>query len=371
MKVVELPETSCTPTSSGMLLQEFMLFPGGTDRPNRHTLYPALQKSASSPRLLIGLSKFSTQDSPSYSLPSLFITPVLMHWCDGGERSASSFFWRRHEDVAPALRSLILKMATLCQLTELESAELLIGITYKLIASGLEKTYVKWIENYLTGRTASVRLGAVQSETVPITWGLPQRAVLSPLLFNIMLSDLIFVDGVQLIIYADNITILSKGDYLTEVRACFQRYLDTLATWFKKYKLIVNPAKCSQQIFTKKHSIPEAILQLNNSVVQNVETVEHFLLNCDNYSAQRQPPWSSGLRPVLGTRSLLRADRPRVRNPAMNTSCSSFRTVSSHLSHIRSEENQPSFVTGGGVEDTPTGAAALIADSSLVYPSHE
>ncbi|KAF2363931.1 Reverse transcriptase domain [Trinorchestia longiramus] len=86
------------------------------------------------------------------------------------------------------------------------------GIIYKLIASGSEKTYVKWLKNYLTGRTASVRLGAVQSEGVPITWGLPQGAVLSPLLFNIMLSDLPVADEVQLIIYADDITIRSKGD---------------------------------------------------------------------------------------------------------------------------------------------------------------
>ncbi|KAF2347408.1 Reverse transcriptase domain [Trinorchestia longiramus] len=64
------------------------------------------------------------------------------------------------------------------------------GIIYKLIASGLEKTYVKWLKNYLTGRTISVHLGVVQSEGVPITWGLPQGAVLGPLLFNVMLSDL-------------------------------------------------------------------------------------------------------------------------------------------------------------------------------------
>ncbi|KAF2346877.1 Reverse transcriptase domain [Trinorchestia longiramus] len=144
------------------------------------------------------------------------------------------------------------------------------GIIYKLMASGLEKTYVKWLKNYLTGRTISVRLGAVQSEGVPVTWGLPQGAVLSPLLFNIMLSDLLVADGVQLIIYADDITIISKGDSLPEVRACLQKYLDSLATWFKKWKLIVNPAKCSQQIFTKKHSIPDVILRLNNSVVRNV-----------------------------------------------------------------------------------------------------
>ncbi|KAF2351587.1 Reverse transcriptase domain [Trinorchestia longiramus] len=143
------------------------------------------------------------------------------------------------------------------------------GIIYKLIASGLENTYVKWIKNYLMGRTALVRLGVVQSEAVPNTWRLPQGTVLSPLLFNIMLSDLP-VDGIQLIIYADDITILSKGDSRTEVRACLQRYLNSLADWFKKWKLIVSPAKCLQQIFTKKHSIPDAILRLNNSVVRNV-----------------------------------------------------------------------------------------------------
>ncbi|KAF2351384.1 Reverse transcriptase domain [Trinorchestia longiramus] len=143
------------------------------------------------------------------------------------------------------------------------------GIIYKLIASGLKKTYVKWVKNYLTGRTVSVSLGPVQPEGVPITWGLPLGAVLSPLLFNSMLSDLPVADGVQLIIHADDITILSKGNSLTEVRTCLQRYLDTLATWFKKWKLIVNPAKCSQQIFTKKHSIADAILRLNNSVVRN------------------------------------------------------------------------------------------------------
>ncbi|KAF2345260.1 Reverse transcriptase domain [Trinorchestia longiramus] len=106
------------------------------------------------------------------------------------------------------------------------------GIIYKLIGSGLKKTYMKWIKNYLMGQTASVHLQAVQSECVLITWGLPQGAVLSPLLFNIMLSDL-SVDGVQLIIYADDITILPKGDSLTEVRAHLQRYWDTVATWFK------------------------------------------------------------------------------------------------------------------------------------------
>ncbi|KAF2347038.1 Reverse transcriptase domain [Trinorchestia longiramus] len=78
-------------------------------------------------------------------------------------------------------------------------------LIYKLIASGLEQTYVKWLKDYLTGRTASLRLWAVQSEGVSIAWRLPRGVVLSLLLFNIMLSDIPVVDLVQLILYANDI----------------------------------------------------------------------------------------------------------------------------------------------------------------------
>ncbi|KAF2348453.1 Reverse transcriptase domain [Trinorchestia longiramus] len=261
------------------------------------------------------------------------------------------------------------------------------------------KNFVKWLKNYLTGRTASVRLGAVQSEGVPITWGLPQGAVLSPLLFNIMLSDLPVADGVQLIIYADDITILSKGDSLAEVRACLQRYLDSLAAWFKKWKLIVNPAKCSEQIFTKKHSIPDVILRLNNSVVRNVTCQRvlgivfdaprlMFAAHIGNLVGGPSEKVTSAASPVSGTLGCIshasstgvysiyqKQARVRmvclgnatVRQP-QKTCCITKYGVTQH---IGSEKNQPSFVPGGGVNDTPTGAAAPIADSSLVYPSHE
>ncbi|KAF2369110.1 hypothetical protein FHG87_000118 [Trinorchestia longiramus] len=58
------------------------LFPGDTDHPPSHTLYQTLTKLTSSPRSLIGLSKFSsTQDSSPYSLPSPSLRPCS---CTGG-----------------------------------------------------------------------------------------------------------------------------------------------------------------------------------------------------------------------------------------------------------------------------------------------
>ncbi|KZS12015.1 Uncharacterized protein APZ42_023098 [Daphnia magna] len=52
------------------------------------------------------------------------------------------------------------------------------------------KAILKWTKSFLTGRTARIRIGDHLSEAHPVTRGVPQGAVLSPLLFNVMMSDL-------------------------------------------------------------------------------------------------------------------------------------------------------------------------------------
>ena len=46
------------------------------------------------------------------------------------------------------------------------------------------------VRPYLTNRTYQVRVGKKLSETFNATGGLPQGSILSPLFFNIMLSNL-------------------------------------------------------------------------------------------------------------------------------------------------------------------------------------
>jgi hypothetical protein len=64
------------------------------------------------------------------------------------------------------------------------------GGLFKIGNLGINGNILKWIKSVLTGRTAKVRVGNQLSDPRNLTNCVPQGAVLSPTLFNVMMSDL-------------------------------------------------------------------------------------------------------------------------------------------------------------------------------------
>jgi ribonuclease HI len=80
----------------------------------------------------------------------------------------------------------------------------------------------------------------------------------------------VLISRFTLAIYADDITIMCRGTTRDELRHTLQGYLDTLMAWFKEWKFKVNPTKCSQQIFTRKRTVPDVILRIDNAALSAV-----------------------------------------------------------------------------------------------------
>ena len=136
------------------------------------------------------------------------------------------------------------------------------GLLYKLSEVGLRGSLLKWMKNYLTNRTQSVVLHGATSDILPNEVGVPQGAVLSPLLFNVMMYDMPKDDCVETYIFADDITIACSGLNLDDIQENLQNYLDTLSSWFDGWKFVVNKTKTKIQYFTRSRKpIPNILFE--------------------------------------------------------------------------------------------------------------
>ena len=105
--------------------------------------------------------------------------------------------------------------------------------------------------------------------------GCPQGAILSPLLFNIMLSDLPVDDAVRMLSYADNITLVLTGKDEHTLQNSMQSYLTRVVDWLgihpsQVYPSNVNPSKSSVQWFSRKCGVDISI-KINDVIVSCVQ----------------------------------------------------------------------------------------------------
>lgn len=138
------------------------------------------------------------------------------------------------------------------------------GLIYKMKMLKINHHIVNWTKNYLSNRRIKVRVGSSLSNERELAFGLPQGAVISPILFNIMTHDIPKHPKIKTIMYADDITICSSAKDVHEARNTIQEYLKLLTAWLKHWKFKLNPQKCSYQVFSKKRNIPDINIKVLN-----------------------------------------------------------------------------------------------------------
>lgn len=155
------------------------------------------------------------------------------------------------------------------------------GLLSKLSNKGITGNLLLWFQNYLKDRSIQVRVDGHLSDPFPINVGVPQGATLSPLLFNIMMNDFPSSPHVHNLIFADDITIVSRDANPQTVQLNLQKQLDKISNWCQEWGFIINPQKTTLQHFTLR-KLDKPLLKLSGNIIQHTKEQKLLGLTFDS-----------------------------------------------------------------------------------------
>ena len=156
------------------------------------------------------------------------------------------------------------------------------GLLYKLLKCGFKGRLLRWIREFLTERSFSVLSEGEYSESHKIKSGLPQGSILSPLLFNVMLSDLPKLERVTFMEYADDLTFYAVGDDISQVKLLIQEQLNELQIWARQWGFKMNPSKTTAMLFTNRRQVLPPVIKLAGEPVLFVTSHKFLGLTLDS-----------------------------------------------------------------------------------------
>lgn len=122
------------------------------------------------------------------------------------------------------------------------------GLILKLARILKCRTTVRLIVNILSNRKFRVSLSGKESHYKRLQNGLPQGSVLSPLLFNACIADIIETSS-RKIMYADDVALVAQARSFAELENTLNVDLDKLQKYFHKWHLTLNPDKSVTRTF--------------------------------------------------------------------------------------------------------------------------
>ena len=145
----------------------------------------------------------------------------------------------------------------------------------KLHQYGIRGNALAWIRAFLGNRSQTVVIDGEESESVPVTSGVPQGSVLGPILFLIYINDLPDELTSQVRLFADDTAVyLTIGD--TEDGKVLQNDLDRLSVWEDRWDMEFNPSKCQVVRVTTSRRLIDVTYTLHGQVLEVVTSAKYL-----------------------------------------------------------------------------------------------
>ena len=151
----------------------------------------------------------------------------------------------------------------------------------KLHSYGIRNDTLRWIQAFLSNRQQRVVIEGEESDSVPVTSGVPQGSVLGPILFLAYINDLPQDIVSQVRLFADDtaiyLTLEHKHDSDT-----LQTDLDRLQAWEAKWDMEFNPSKCQVIRVTTSRTPLQTQYILHGQVLEVVDCARYLGVDISN-----------------------------------------------------------------------------------------
>ena len=180
---------------------------------------------------------------------------------------------------------------------------------------------LNWVRAFLGSRSQRVVIEGEESESIPVTSGVPQGSVLVPMLFLIYINDLPDEFCSQVSLFADD-TALYLTMEIEDNGSTLQSDLDILLMWETRWDMEFNPSKCQVvHVAGSKRPVKRDYI-LHGQVLESVTCAKYLGVDISDSLT-----WNSHIDRITGSANLtlgfvrrnIKTKMSRVREKAYNT----------------------------------------------------